>query len=357
MDSLEQFIAHARKKNVDHQTIRMLLLSAGWKEKDIARAIGASTLEMPIPLPPDAGGARDAFFHLLTFAAFYTTIISLVILFFSYINRLFPDPAVEQFAMSDDLSGIRWSIAAVLVACPLFFLLSRLLLREMQRNVEKASSGVRRWLTYLTLFVAATALMGDVITLVFTVLEGELSVRFLLKVAVVFALAGLTFSYYFLALRLPSAVAKSSGVHRGFGSAALAIVAVAIVWGMVLTGSPAQERLRKFDERRVEDLRAIVDEMLNIAYDGKRGMIPVVEALPVPLPRTLEDVALRAQFQKLRIVDPETGSSYGYIIDDATHFRLCATFAGVRDEAWDIHWNHPGGEHCFAFDALKPDLR
>ena len=31
---LESFIAHARSKGMDHQTIRMLLLSSGWKEKD-----------------------------------------------------------------------------------------------------------------------------------------------------------------------------------------------------------------------------------------------------------------------------------------------------------------------------------
>lgn len=201
--ALDQFIAHARSKGMDHTTIRMLLLSAGWKEKDIAEAMTAEGLGMPIPIPPDRGGARDSFFHLLTFAGLYTTVISLSILFFNYVNYHFPDPATEPFYRDPDtyLSPIRWSIAAIIVAFPLYLALSRYLLREMRDHPEKATSGVRRWLTYITLFIAALAIMGDVITLVFNLLEGELSVRFILKVLVVFILAGVTFVYYFLSMR------------------------------------------------------------------------------------------------------------------------------------------------------------
>ena len=33
---LMQFVDHARDKGMDHATIRLVLLSAGWKEKQIA---------------------------------------------------------------------------------------------------------------------------------------------------------------------------------------------------------------------------------------------------------------------------------------------------------------------------------
>ena len=36
---LTEFIAHARKKEMDHATIRMLLVSSGWKEKDVMQAL------------------------------------------------------------------------------------------------------------------------------------------------------------------------------------------------------------------------------------------------------------------------------------------------------------------------------
>jgi len=63
-------------------------------------------------------------------------------------------------------------------------------------------SPVRRWLTYLTLFGAACTLIGDVMTLVYNALGGELTTRFVLKVAIVGAIAGLIYWYYLGDLRI-----------------------------------------------------------------------------------------------------------------------------------------------------------
>ena len=49
--------------------------------------------------------------------------------------------------------------------------------------------------------VAAFALAGDTITLVYNALGGELTVRFILKVLVVAVLAGGTFAYFLLDMR------------------------------------------------------------------------------------------------------------------------------------------------------------
>src|SRR3546814_13476334 len=73
---------------------------------------------------------------------------------------------------------MRWSTASVIIAFPLFTLLARHLARETERQPIKRLSPVRRWLTYLTLFLAAVALICDVTTLVYNLLGGELSVRF-----------------------------------------------------------------------------------------------------------------------------------------------------------------------------------
>lgn len=201
-NSLTPFIEHARKKGMDHATIRLLLLSAGWKEKDIAEGLAAEGLDIAVPVPADRGGAREAFLHLLAFSSLYVTVIGLIVLFFTYINRMFPDAAVEYYSYDDSMrSTIRWSMAAIIVTYPLFVWMSKILLAEMRKHRERAWSGIRRWLTYLTLFVTALALIGDGVTLLFRLLDGELSVRFLAKVLVVGILTGMTFTYYFLALR------------------------------------------------------------------------------------------------------------------------------------------------------------
>src|SRR4051812_22121831 len=123
--SLNNFIAHARSKGMDLPSIRMLLLSAGWKEKDVSAALASESLDIPVPLPPDVGSARDAFFHLLSFTALASIVVSLVFLYFDYIDRLFPDPAFPMY--SNDASGDRWEMAVLIVSFPLFLWMSRIL--------------------------------------------------------------------------------------------------------------------------------------------------------------------------------------------------------------------------------------
>ena len=343
---------------MDLQTVRLLLLSAGWKEKDISAALASETLDMPVPVPADGGGARDAFFHLLTFTTLYSTVIATIVLLFTYINRLFPDPAYRSSEMyaSADFSGIRWSLAILLVSFPIFVFLSRILHAEFKRHPEKLASAIRKWLTYLTLFVTACTLIGDVITLFFYLLEGQLTVRFILKVLVLLALSGMTFWYYFSVVRMEPLRYAASALHRTYFYATCIIVGVTFVWGILIVGSPAAGREQRLDEQRVTDLRTINDEILNQVYGDARFAPRPVEPVPVmtlpkPLPKDLATVAANAQYLKLNVNDPETGTAYEYRPQD-TFYELCAVFSLVRNQNYDIFWNHPAGRHCFTVDAL-----
>lgn len=353
--SLKDFIAHARSKGMDHQTIRMLLLSSGWKEKDVVEGLTEATLDMPVPAPEDRGGAREAFFHLLAFVTLYASVVSVLVLLFDYLNRLFPDAAFDYYSYNDDTSMIRWFIATLLVSFPVFAWMSRIIAGDLAKNPERAWSPVRRWLTYLTLFITAGVLVGDAITLLFYLLEGEISVRFILKVLAVLGVAGMVFTYYFLALKTSPKDPKTVTMNRSFGIAACVIVAGTIVWGMFFAGTPLAQRLRRLDDVRVGHLRTIQQEVLNIVYEGSnRYGNEAFTRLPNPLPATLQEVVENAEYNKPVTTDPDTGAEYGYVVD-GTKFRLCATFSTVRDQDYDIFWNHPAGEHCYEFDGLDPN--
>src|SRR3546814_882902 len=97
--------------------------------------------------------------------------------------------------------SMRMSVASILIAFPLFLFVARLLGRELARNPAKRQSVVRRWLTYMTLFLAAGVLVGDLIALVYHLLGGELTLRFMLKVLVVGGIAGGIFGFYLQDLR------------------------------------------------------------------------------------------------------------------------------------------------------------
>ena len=221
-EELIQFIDHARDKGLDYATIRQLLSSAGWKDKDIAKVFCARDLELPIPSPavgtvtsraPVARRpgsiwprrARDAFLHLLAFGALYTTATSLILLYFTYINFAFRDPAwrISYAQLVETFSIIRAQLAIVIVAFPIFLTLWHFLLREVRRHPEKTS--MRRWLGYLSIFVGALTLSGDVMTLIYFLLEGQLTMRFLLKAAVLFLIAGGLVLYLVFTLRSEAA--------------------------------------------------------------------------------------------------------------------------------------------------------
>ena len=59
----------------------------------------------------------------------------------------------------------------------------------------------------MTLVIAAGALIGDTTTLVYNLLGGELTLRFVLKVLVVAFIAGGIFGYYLWDLRREEATA------------------------------------------------------------------------------------------------------------------------------------------------------
>lgn len=222
-EKLMQFVDHARGKGMDLGTIRQVLLSAGWKEKDIAEVFCARELELPIPRPAHgvaaggvvaggrgprrAGGvprkARDAFLHLLVFGSLFVWSTSVIMLLFTYINFAFPDPAwrTGHTQLLELLSIMRFELATVIVSFPIFLLVWNYLLREVERNPETGKGVLRRWLGYLSLFVGAITLSGDAMILIYFLLEGQLTIRFVLKAVVLFLIAGGLVGYLAFTLR------------------------------------------------------------------------------------------------------------------------------------------------------------
>lgn len=201
---LEQFVREALGRGSSRPAIEAALTQAGWPPEQIRAALGAyADVDFPVPVPKPRPylSAREAFLYLVLFASLYWAAWHLGSLVFDLINRAFPDPADAPYRVSRLGESIRWSTASVIIAFPVFLFVARYLGKELARNPVKRLSAVRRWLTYLTLFVAASVLIGDMITLVYNLLGGELTVRFVLKVIVAAVIAGAIFGYYLTDLR------------------------------------------------------------------------------------------------------------------------------------------------------------
>jgi Domain of unknown function (DUF5671) len=202
IQDLEWFTRESLLKGLGKPEIRAAMLDAGWTEDQVRNALDAysdATFPVPIPRPRPQLSARDAFLYLVLFTTLYFSSYNLGSLLFDFINRALPDPTVLVYQTGWD--SMRWSAAALIVAFPTFLFLSYYINKDVVRNSVKRLSPIRRWLTYITLFVASCVLIGDLTALIYNGLGGELTSRLVLKVLTVGAIAGTVFGYYLSDLR------------------------------------------------------------------------------------------------------------------------------------------------------------
>lgn len=200
--SLERFVREALARGASREEVSKALTDAGWTVEQARDALACfvdAPFVVPIPRPRPYLSPREAFIYLVLFTTLYLSAYHLGSMLFELINRALPE--VRGFSLGRGDTGIRWSVATLLIAFPVYLWLSARQGREAEVDPVKRQSGVRRWLTYLTLFVAAIVLITDMIYLVDSVLGGEASLRFLLKVLVAGVIASAVFGYYLWDLR------------------------------------------------------------------------------------------------------------------------------------------------------------
>jgi uncharacterized protein DUF5671 len=197
-ESLLRFVRDGLERGLSRDRIADALLRAGWPPDQVTGAMASfADVDFPIPVPRPLTNvsARDAFMYVVMFATLILTSYSLGDLIFELINRAYPDPAVFRY-QPPALQAIRWSLASIIVSFPVFLWVAWLIARSVAADPTKRASKVRRYVTYITLSLAACALMGDFISLIYNFLGGELTARFLLKVLTVAVIAGTVFVYY-----------------------------------------------------------------------------------------------------------------------------------------------------------------
>ena len=202
-EELLDFVREALGRGLSRAQIENALVNAGWEKGRVSSALASfadSDLPVPVPRPRVYLSAREAFFYLVIFVTLYTSAYNLGSLLFQFINRAFPIPTQVSAKQINDT--IRFSISALVVAFPIFLYVSNLMSRSVSLDPGKRASKVRKWLTYLTLFIVACILIGDFVSLIYNFLGGELTARFALKVLVVGSISGAVFAYYLADLKI-----------------------------------------------------------------------------------------------------------------------------------------------------------
>ncbi len=202
-EPLSEFVQASLARGLPRADIEAALLKAGWEQEQVKAGLASfAEVEFPVPVPRPVPylSAREAFLYLLLFSTLYLCAWNLGNVGFQLVNIHVPDPADTSYYGSAR-DSIRWSLAAIIVSFPVFIWMSSLTNRELHADPTKRASRVRRWLTYLTLFLAAVIIISVLIDHVDKLLSGELSRRILIKGVIAVGIAGTLFVYYLKDLR------------------------------------------------------------------------------------------------------------------------------------------------------------
>ncbi len=283
---------------------------------------------------------RDVFLHLLAIVTLYWSAVSFVTLLWQNINYYLPDPLNRTFYQGIT-EIVRVAVSSLIIVFPVFILVSWYLNKIYKKESEVRESKIRKWLIYLTLFIAALVIMGDLIVVINIFLGGEITTRFILKALSVLLVAVAIFGYYLDDVRRET----STKLAKYFAWTSSILVFVVIISAFFIVGSPNSARLYAFDQQKIYDLQQMQWQIVNY-YQSKEE-----------LPETLND--LNDPISSFMVpLDSQTNEPYEYNIKNAENltFELCANFnresieqskPALPQASKNENWQHDAERFCF----------
>jgi hypothetical protein len=268
---------------------------------------------------------RYFFLSLGVLVTLVTTVTSFLNLAFETLDFKFPDAlnSVYQYGYSSfNYEGARMAIATLIIFFPIFLVLVRYWRKTAEETLGRVDAGIRKWMIYLVLFLSAVAVAVDLVTLVKYFVSGEITTRFILKVAVTLVVALYVGMFFIFELKGKK---KFWGFPMGTTSAikSSVLVLALIIWSFFVIGTPGQQRAWRLDDRRVQDLQSMQSQVINY-WQQKEA-----------LPEKVSDLSNPLSYYSLP-VDPEfeKGKTYEYKKTSDLSFELCAIFSADMPKGW-----------------------
>lgn len=292
--------------------------------------------------------AKHFALQLGSLISLYLSLSFLLVLLFNLVNLVYPDATDNVYQIESASSSIRLGIAMVMVFFPTYLALTRQVNKNRRTSKDSNYLSLTKWLIYLSLLVGGGVLLGDLVAVIMTFLEGEITQRFILKAGAVLVVVGAALDYYILD-------ARGYWIKREQGSVIFAgitalVVVLSVGFGFSHIETPSAVREQKLDQTQVSDLQNIQWKI--------QDFITVNDSLPESIAVAYEPVGSKIP------TAPENRPTYTYSITDKG-FNLCATFSqpsSVNEELYGPTqiaiskqkqilnpdtWSHGTGEVCF----------
>ncbi|MDP3042849.1 MAG: DUF5671 domain-containing protein [bacterium] len=297
--------------------------------------------------------AKFAFFYLLSLVALIFMALASGMIIFQIINKKIID-VLEQFSVSYSPDQLKFAISALIISAPIYYLVMRQIFKSLFSGELAKDSGVRKWLTYFILFVASVVMLGWLIAVINNFLDGELTIKFILKAMTAIVIAAAVFTFYFYDIKREETAGKKDKVIRIYFYGSLAAVAAVFIASLFFVESPSQTRNRKYDNAILDKFNQI-DNAINTYYQDYEK-----------LPAGLEE--LKTEFTYITDKDlenPATKEKFEYKIINENTYELCSAFiTSNKDEDviygnydYKDRWSHKAGYQCLGQKVRDKDSR
>ncbi len=275
-------------------------------------------------------------FFFLSMGLFTTLIVSVVAflnLVFETLDKRLPDVlnSTYQYGYSTyDYEGIRTALATLIIFFPTFLIVSYFWNKALKLDLSKIDEMIKKWLMYTILFFSGSVVAIDLVALVQYFVSGEITTRFVLKVAAVLVAALYVCVYFTLKLKHKETV-YGFNLNLWMAIKSGVLVLFVVVWSFMVIGSPWHQRSLRLDDRRVQDLQTIQYQVINYWQTKEK------------LPEKITDLSNPLSGFSLP-VDPEfeKGKTYEYNVKSDMSFELCADFKLPIPKGWREYKGYGG---------------
>lgn len=263
---------------------------------------------------PKSNAAKFVFFYLLELVSLGFMTVSFGIILFQIINKDVAD-ALTGYSGSYDEGALKFAISALLVSTPIFYVIGSFIQKSLFTGELKKDSGIRRWLTYLILFASFLIFVGWLIAFIYNYLNGEVTMKFILKTLSVLVIAATVFGFYLYDIRREAVENIKDKVLKIFLISTLSAIVIVFVASFFVAESPAVARDRRFDDQVINSFYAI-SNCVGTYYSE-------TQKLPDGFSVLLED---NCNLTTDNLKDAQTGQAFDYQITGTTTYEICANF-------------------------------
>lgn len=292
--------------------------------------------------------AKFVFYYLLSFLSLAFIAISIGLILFGVIDIKVFD-IITHYQNSYD-QQFKFAISALIIASPVFYLVSRLIANGLRENKLEKSSALRKWLIYLILFISSVVILGVLIGVINSFLSGELSTKFILKALSVFTISGFIFSFYLYNLQ-KNDFNKFKAWDKVFLYLSIILIIVPFISVWFFIDSPHEARNKRLDNINLEHIDRL-ENAINIYYQDKQA-----------LPQSLDELATFSGSdvisQGLLNFNDDRKIEYHKLGDK--EFELCSSFISNNMNDKNPNYRpyvhrHKVGWNCFSEKVLASPL-